>query len=276
MNDPRTTLILDGVASAALEGVVEADSYAETRPARCMVPAAGIMRAPDAASEQMDQIIFGEAFDILAERDGFAFGQALRDGYVGWVDLMALREGVIAPTHWVCAPSTLVFEIADLKSRNLMSLSMNSLLAIEMRDGRYAKIEGSGWVVEDHLQPITLYDTDPVKVAAQFCGAPYLWGGRVAWGVDCSGLVQQARYACGLSGERDSDMQSELGEAVSADDLRHGDLVFWKGHVGLITDTLHLLHANAHHMATRTEVLAGAIERIDHAGVGQPTGYRRA
>ena len=62
---------------------------------------AAIHKAPDAGSEQQDQIVFGEAFDVLDEQGEFVFGQARRDGYVGWVERSALVEGAVIPTHWV-------------------------------------------------------------------------------------------------------------------------------------------------------------------------------
>ena len=114
---------------------------------------------------------------------------------------------------------------------------------------------------------------DFVAVAERFVGAPYVWGGKTRLGVDCSGLVQVALQAAGRSCPRDSDMQqAEVGGAVAyadeLDDLQRGDLVFWKGHVGIMTDGFMLLHANAHHMAVVIEPLKGAATRI--AGGGSP------
>jgi len=119
-------------------------------------------------------------------------------------------------------------------------------------------------------------ETDPAAVALRYLGAPYLWGGRDSVGLDCSGLVQQSLYACGRAGPRDSDMQAKLGAAVpNVESLRRNDLVFWRGHVGLMLDADLLIHANAHHMAVAVERLAEAITRIDAAGGGPPTALRR-
>ncbi len=111
-----------------------------------------------------------------------------------------------------------------------------------------------GYVPVTHLAPIDTYEADFVAVAERFLGVPYLWGGKTALGLDCSGLVQIALSACGIFCPRDSDMQERaLGApvAVTEDgaDLRRGDLVFWKGHVAIVRDDENLLHANAFHMA---------------------------
>ena len=111
---------------------------------------------------------------------------------------------------------------------------------------------------------------------SRYQGTPYMSGGTTTGGIDCSGLVQLALQAGGRECPRDSDMQEKaLGRTLEADaPLARGDLIFWKGHVGIMCDGGTLLHANAHHMATAREPLAGAIERIAAAGDGTVT--RRA
>jgi cell wall-associated NlpC family hydrolase len=103
---------------------------------------------------------------------------------------------------------------------------------------------------------------DFVDVAEKFVGTPYLWGGRSAFGLDCSGLVQIALQAVGVDAPRDSDMQqAELGEGVK-DSLTRGDLVILDGHVGIMLNGENVLHANVHHMAVVSEPLADVILRV--------------
>ena len=105
-----------------------------------------------------------------------------------------------------------------------------------------------------------------MSVAEKFLDVPYYWGGKTAQGLDCSGLVQTSLEVCGISSPRDTDMQEmQLGKKLMVNDLdglRRGDLVFWKGHVGIMTDQKTLLHANGHHMMTVKEPLVEAVARI--------------
>jgi cell wall-associated NlpC family hydrolase len=273
--DPRVTPLRDGIAAQALEGVLPADVYLQPRPLQCAMPAAAIRRAPDAASEQMDQLLFGEVFEALEEEGAFLWGQARRDGYVGFVEAAALAPLDAAATHRVSAIRTYAFAEPSIKSRATGPYSLNALVAVEAVEGRLAKAAGAGWMAMEHLSPIGVFAADPAAVAERYLGAPYLWGGRESLGLDCSGLVQQALLACGVACPRDADMQQALGRPIGRAELGRGDLVFWKGHVAIGLDAERIIHANAHHMAVAIEPLATAVERIKAAGSGEPTAFRR-
>ena len=113
------------------------------------------------------------------------------------------------------------------------------------------------------LAPLDQAASDFVAVAEQFIGAPYVWGGKTFQGLDCSGLIQTSLQAAGICAPRDTDMMEQaLGQTVLGARLKRGDLVFWKGHVGVMRDGETLLHANAFHMQVASEPLSVAIERI--------------
>ena len=119
-----------------------------------------------------------------------------------------------------------------------------------------------------------------MAVAERFLGTPYLWAGRSSIGLDCSSLVQLALAEAGLKAPRDSDMQArELGMALDISaglpEVQRGDLVFWKGHVGIMRDGETLLHANGHTMTTAMEPLAEAVARIAASEYGAVTAVRR-
>jgi len=273
--DPRVTPLRDGIASRALEGLARAEVYLDPKPMTCARPTAGVHRAPDAASEQMDQLLFGELFDVIEEENGFFWGQARRDGYVGFVAQAALAAPGAPPTHRISALRTYGFAEASIKSQAAGPYPMNALVAVEAEEGRLRRVAGAGWMAAEHLCPVGEFETDWAGVAERFIGAPYLWGGRDSLGLDCSGLVQQALTACGLSCPRDADQQAGLGREIARADFARGDLVFWKGHVAIGLDETRIVHANGFHMMVAIEPLDEALARIEAAGSGRPTTFRR-
>lgn len=273
--DPRVTLARPGLAAAWLEGIVAADRYVEPRTLVCREPFAAIRKAPGEEGEQADQLLFGERFAVLEEAGGWAFGQARRTGYVGHVATDGLTATGPRPNHWVNGPAAHAFTEPDIKSQANGPYAMNSLVIVEARRDRFAYAPGCGWFVDQQLSPIGETADDLAGAAERFVDTPYLWGGRGPWGIDCSGLIQQAMFACGRGCPRDADQQATLGRAVGRDELRRGDLVFWPGHVAMMIDEATLINANAHYMATVIEPLDEAIARIRQASGHEPAEFRR-
>jgi cell wall-associated NlpC family hydrolase len=154
---------------------------------------------------------------------------------------------------------------------------MNAEVRVISSGEKYAEIAGGRFMIASHLSPRDRHEIDFVAVAEQFLRVPYSWGGKTALGLDCSGLLQTALQAAGVACPRDSDMQEKLGGSLpldAIDALKRGDLVFWKGHVGIMASATHLLHANGHFMQVTLEPLATAIARIA-AAYGPVTGLRR-
>jgi len=222
--------------------------------------------APDGRAASF--ALHGETLDLFREEAGFGLARCRRDHYVGWVDMAALSAPVLTPTHKVSALRTYAFSEADLKSAPHFMLSLGARVAASgRRQGVWVHCEKAGWVHERHLAPLGVFEDDPAGVARRYLEAPYLWGGRESLGLDCSGLVQQAFEACGVLLPRDTDMQAAWTEksdtiCPETDKRRRGDVVFWRGHVGILTGPDTLLHANAHHMMVAEEPLSEAIDRI--------------
>lgn len=267
--DPRLTPATARAAAVELEGVVEAARYVRGTWRAVQQPLLNLCDAP--RGPRASQLLYGERFRVIDERDGYAFGQAERDGYCGWVLAGALGRDE-ATTHWVAAPSTHLYPKPEVKAPPEVALFLGSRVRVVAEAGGFLRLATGHFVPRQHLQPLRARFGDPVAIADLFLGTPYLWGGSSRWGLDCSGLVQAALTACGVACPRDSDMQRALGEAVEGEPAR-GDLVFWAGHVGMIGDGGQLLHANAHHMAVAYEPLAEAVERIrGKGGAGQGSG----
>ena len=271
--DPRLNPWRDDLAAAHLRGEVEAPKFVDGTLKQVTAPVAALRRSPADGAMQDSQLLYGELFCIYEEKSGWAWGQAARDDYVGYVPSAAF--GIPHEvSHKLTALRSFVYRAADIKSRPLMALSYGAPLPLVREEKDFAELATGGFIYAPHIAPLDVYEADAVAVARRFIGAPYLWGGREATGLDCSALVQLALMACGQACPRDSDMQEAvLGQAVSAP--AYGDIVFWKGHVGFVSGDNLLLHANAHHMAVAQEPFDAACARIEAAGGGNFTAIKR-
>lgn len=260
MGDRRVTPARPDLAAAHLKGKVDAPRFVEGEKFAIGSCRASLRTRPSDDAAQDSELLFGEAFTVYDRKDGWAWGQAANDLYVGYV-----REGALAKPFAgeakVSALMAPVFSLADLKTPVRDLLPMNAMLPVLAREGDYVNI-GIGFVHQRHLARET--EKDFVAIAERFIGVPYVWGGKTAAGLDCSGLIQTALQAVGKAAPRDTDMMEKvLGEAIALGAVRRGDLVFWKGHMGVMLDDKRLLHANAFHMLVVTEPLADAITRIE-------------
>ena len=264
------------VASVALMGRAEAERFVEGT-VRCIAhPIADLRARPGGPRDR--QMLLGELVRVYEMRQGWAFIEAARDGYTGYLkesDLEALpAEG--APDHVVAVPATHLYTEADLKSPDITHLSLGARVKVEDFEGKWARTS-HGHVFARHLRPLLEPVADPVAVAESLIGTPYLWGGNSRDGIDCSGLVQAGCLMAGIACPGDSDMQSrELGHPLpEGAPYQRGDLIFWKGHVAWVTDPTTLIHANGNDMAVAYEGITEAIARIEDAGEGPVTQRRR-
>lgn len=231
-------------------------------------PVASILDKPDGCGRQVTQALLGEVVDVFEERDGWCHVQLRRDSYVGYMQARDLDHATAVATHRVSVPLALSFPEPDIKSQPAMALPLNAEVAAIGHDAKFLRLADGRYICRVHLQPAISFAADYVAIASQFIGVPYLWGGKSFMGLDCSGLVQLSLQACGIECPRDADMQEEeLGVGIpKGADLRRGDLVFWKGHVGLLEDAQTLLHANGTHMRVVSEPLRVATSRIAAGG----------
>ncbi len=274
--DPRLTPARADLAAKELEGKVTAARYVEGRVCEVVAPQAPLRCEPAPDAPLATEALKGERATIYdTNAEGWAWGQLSADGYVGWLPANALAPAGAPATHKVAALRTFAFPGPSIKLEPIEALPLGARLVIAAIEERMAVTPSGAYVPTAHLTPTGIYEPDFVAVAGRFLGVPYLWGGKTAQGLDCSGLVQVALTACGISCPRDSDMQEQaLGTAADVSDLRRGDLIFWKGHVAIARDRSSLLHANAFHMAVATEPAGDVIARIRSAG-SEITSVRR-
>ena len=220
------------------------------RPPRAHVshPIADLRAAPDAASELVDQARAGEALTILGESGAWAYVQG-EDGYFGWIH----RQLVVEDAHPVrqllvarhCAP----IRREPSESSEVIG-EVDAGVASHAVQAGYVRC-ANGWlaiadtVPSDRLPQRAPTPDDIVTTAESFLGAPYLWGGTTARGIDCSGLTQQVYRLNGVGLARDADQQALGGRPV--DVARPGDLFFFGAesvtHTAIATGETTFIHA---------------------------------
>ena len=243
------------------------------------VPAAPLYRKASRRSPLETQLVYGEVFKASQVKRGWAAGQAQSPmenspfpGYAGHIPMAYLRALDTQPNVIITALSAPIFKTADIKSPVQGMWPMNARFVGRLEEDFFVTDQGA--IHRRHARHIeqSPTETDYVAIAERHIGRPYIWGGVVSDGLDCSGLVQSSLRAAGRDAPRDSADQEHMGADIpNGKELRRGDLVFWKGHVGIMQDGRNLLHANAFHMSVASEPLETAIARISEP----VTGFRR-
>ena len=272
--DPRVNAVRGDLADVSLAGVLFAPHYAKAQAMHCAADAAFLRESGSGDAIAVSQLLYGEIFHVLDVTGNWAWGFCDHDGYVGYVERSALQEGARTATHRITARSAPIFSEANIKSRVNGSLSAGSRIAGE-ESGDFLMTD-RGALHMRHVLPLDIDKPDWLKAAERQLGQPYVWGGRGAGGIDCSGLVQLALGQAGIKVPRDTDLQRDaIGEPIADDAvLQRGDVIFFPGHVGIMMDGENMLHANAYWMSTVIEPLADVVARLqpDHE---QPIVARR-
>ena len=269
--DLRFQAYNERVAAIDLKSDIDHHNFVHPERLQIAVPVCDLLDQP--SGDRQRQLLYGASVDVFEDVAGWAFVRQHSDGYVGYVKSAALGS-YFAPTHHVTNVFTHCYRDVDFKSPDLALLPMQSQIRVHDQKDRFGRTD-LGWIPLTHLKPLAEKALDIVTEAQKFLGVPYLWGGNSALGIDCSGLVQVACSACGIEAPADSDLQREaLGEHVKGD-MKRGDLLFWNGHVALVHDVGHILHANVHAMAVTLEPINDAIKRIENSGDGSIIAHKR-
>jgi len=210
-------------------------------------------------SELTSQVLYGERFKVLEKRKKWSRVRLDADKYEGWIDnkqYVELSEDDYNSLNTLdpALTSELVEYITTTKG-GLLLLPMGSDVSV----CSFLKHKFEGTFQNEQLPKHQIVET-----ALLFINSPYLWGGKSAMGIDCSGLTQLVYRLCGYSIMRDASQQATQGEALSfIEESEPGDLAFFDNeegaiiHVGIIMKDHHIIHA---HGKVR-------IDRLDHSGI---------
>lgn len=267
--DARINAYRPDLADITLKNTVKADGYVEPVIRQCIRGLLPLLEAPDPQARQVSQIRYGEFLDVFEERkDGFAWVQNRADRYVGYIPSQnALSEEIAALSYRMRELETFVYPEPDLKSPPMDVLTLGSYVRLDGTEKEFSKLASGGYIFSKHVMPSSeLETTDYVFTAGRLLNVPYLWGGRTPKGVDCSGLIQLALWLSNIEAPRDSDQQREAFGQPLQDHWRdrawqRGDIVFFPGHVGIMTNISDMIHASAYDMKVVVEPLYDVVMR---------------
>ncbi|MBB1194991.1 hydrolase Nlp/P60 [Flavobacterium sp. SOK18b] len=215
-------------------------------------------------SEIVSQVLFGEHFEILEKNNQWFKIKLQYDNYEGWIDSKQMQ--LISENSYQNLTDDTIILNADLLeyitgTNNLMlpiplgaSLSFLNHFDINKDNFEFEGTKTSGKKNKDNL----------IKTSFMYLNAPYLWGGKTPFGIDCSGFTQMVYKLNGYHLLRDASQQATQGEALSfIEESEPGDLAFFDNdegsiiHVGIIMDDNYIIHASG----------KVRIDRIDHLGI---------
>lgn len=219
--------------------------------ATCRLSVVAVRREPDLISEITSQARGGETAEILEERGQWWRVRLLTDDYEGWVN----GRQFAARTETAPAAATVFTDdLCGIASHDDLQIALPLCAPLpDFKDGKFT-LGGTEWTWPGATHRVPAGPPDKAALLAyarRFLHAPYLWGGRTVFGIDCSGFVQSVMAAFGVRLPRDSKMQATQGrEVASRAEAVPGDLMFFGSaalgiyHVGLLLPCNEILHAS--------------------------------
>lgn len=233
------------------------------------------------AAEMVTQLLFGDIVEVQERDRQWCRIRILDDGYSGWVDEKMILpvemswmdsidhwEYILAPAlslDWSFRGESLPIHLGlGCRIPVLKSAGNDQVIVLEIGE-RTLKVERSQLCHYNNAGR-----EDVVSLSAAYLGAPYLWGGKSLWGIDCSGFTQMVFAICGVKLPRDASQQVLEGTEVSFESRLPGDLAFFENaggrvhHVGIILPKGKVRHAsgNVHDAPLTEEGIQGIYTQI--------------
>jgi hypothetical protein len=219
---------------------------------------------PSDRSEIVSQVLFGEHFEILEMQKQWSKIKLHFDDYEGWVD--SKQYQIISEKNFIDLSKDAIILNTDLVE--YVSNSNNELLPITLGASlsflNHSEINTENFEFEGMKTSGVKPKTDLLTTAYMYLNAPYLWGGKTPFGIDCSGFTQMVYKLNGYKVLRDASQQSTQGEALSfIEESEPGDLAFFDNdegkiiHVGIMMENNYIIHASG----------KVRIDRVDHLGI---------
>lgn len=216
------------------------------------IPLAPLRLLPSDQSEMTSQVLFGELFTILQKEGNWVQIQLVQDAYIGWMDVKGFKEISESVFNQLkLSYKALTSDIfSEISSENgTFWVPMGSVLPFFLES--QFEMDFNTFSYKGSVAPFDPTEKILIQKAKSFLKAPYLWGGKTIFGVDCSGFTQIVMGQFGLQLPRDAYQQANVGELVSfVSEAKTGDLAFFENadgkiiHVGLILPDSQIIHAH--------------------------------
>ena len=206
-------------------------------------PVANIYFKPSHNSEVVSQILYGEKFKILLKRKKYIKIKTHYDNYIGYIKKDKFLEN-FKPSYKISKIKSRIFFKRD--KRFLSSnhyLYYGSGVSIRNENKKYIEFEKNKWIKKSDIKNIDHYEKNYIKVFKFFLNTKYLWGGKTCDGIDCSALIQIYFYYNRIFFPRDTKDQIRFCKRKRGKNRLKGDIVFWKGHVGICLNKSRFIHA---------------------------------
>ena len=231
-------------------------------------PSTPMRLRPKHNSSLETECLFGEIVEIIDSNMDWYLCKLATDKYLGWVNNKDLGS-LPLPTHRVISLRSFLYETKDIKSKLIQYVPLGSQLSVKSINDKWAVVFLSennndvAYIRSDDIISIDQVISDWVSIAELCVSTPYKWGGRDTIGMDCSALLQLSYQTYGQIIPRNTAEQVKLKKTTlkNFDNLKRGCVVFWEGHVGIMTDKINCIHANAFHMKIVIEPLINIIHR---------------
>ena len=204
---------------------------------------ANIYFKPSHNSEVVSQILYGEKFKILLKRKKYIKIKTHYDNYIGYIKKDKFLEN-FKPSHKISKIKSRIF---FKKGKRFLSsnhyLYYGSGVSIRNENKKYIEFEKNKWIKKSDIKNIDHYEKNYIKVFKFFLNTKYLWGGKTCVGIDCSALIQIYFYYNRIFFPRDTKDQIRFCKRKRGKNRLKGDIVFWKGHVGICLNKSRFIHA---------------------------------
>ncbi|HLS31208.1 MAG TPA: C40 family peptidase [Flavobacteriaceae bacterium] len=225
----------------------------------CTLNCVPVRKENNDTTEMVTQILFGDHFKVLEKQKKWSKIRIAYDSYEGWIDnkqyQLLSQEKYYTYSQ---IPDSFLVDLVDFAVSEDQQLTPLSVGA-NLKAAPWLNLHCEGQKVTQKIDKSKL-----IELASIYLNAPYLWGGKTAFGIDCSGLTQMVYKIAGYALLRDASQQVTQGEALSfIEESEPGDLAFFDNdegdiiHVGIVMENNYIIHA---HGKVR-------LDRLDHTGI---------